>query len=214
MRLVDPGNRKYRHHRTGGRCCIQPRCCGGYASKHGQLNVPDGFRAAPFATNLGKPRIQVTSPAGHRYYADRETGTITLLHDANGNGKAEVKTVVATIRQPHGLALHKGNMYIAAVRELYRAPINPDGTLGTPALLRNGLPDAGQHPNRTLAFGPDGRMYRSIDSTCIACAEPNPLNATMAVQNAGLQQHPTQHYWWAMNKACRVLSINTVAVLG
>lgn len=150
----------------------------------GQLKVPDGFRVAPFATNLGKPRILVTSPAGHLYFSDREAGTVTMLHDADGNGEAEVKTVVANIRQAHGLTIHEGNMYIAAVRELYRAPINPDGTLGTPALLRNDLPDAGQHPNRTLAFGPDGRMYLSIGSTCNACAEPNPLNATMSVMNA------------------------------
>lgn len=149
-----------------------------------RLQVPAGFRVAPFAQQLGKPRILVTDAAGHVYYSDREAGTVTLLQDADGDGTAEIKTVVANIRQAHGLAIHNGQLYIAAVRELYRAPINTDGTLGTPALLRNDLPDAGQHPNRTLAFGPDGRMYLSIGSTCNACAEPNPLNATMAVGDA------------------------------
>ncbi len=41
------------------------------------------------------------------------------------------------------------------------------------------LPDAGQHPNPTLAFGPDGMLYISAGSTCNVCNESNPENATL-----------------------------------
>jgi glucose/arabinose dehydrogenase len=155
-----------------------------------QLKVPAGFAVNKFADGLGKPRILLVSPAGHVYYSDREAGTVTMLHDANGDGVAEAKAIVATIPQAHGLAIYNGEMYIVAVKELYKAAINPDGTLGQPALLLNNLPDGGQHPNRTLAFGPDGKMYLSIGSTCNACTEPNPLNATLvqaAPDGSGMQ---------------------------
>ena len=38
---------------------------------------------------------------------------------------------------------------------------------------------AGQHPNRTIAFGPDGLLYISIGSTCNDCEENNPESATL-----------------------------------
>lgn len=70
-------------------------------------------------------------------------------------------------------------MYIAAVKEVYVNDINADGSLGSPKPIINDLPDGGQHPNRTLAVGPDGLLYISVGSTCNSCPKPNKLNATM-----------------------------------
>jgi glucose/arabinose dehydrogenase len=41
------------------------------------------------------------------------------------------------------------------------------------------LPDGGQHPNRTIGVGPDGKLYVSVGSTCNACPESNSEHATM-----------------------------------
>lgn len=147
------------------------------------LKVPAGFTVTKFAENLGKPRILVVNSNGVVYVSDRDKGLVMMLKDSNGDGTADGKQTVATIKDAHGLAIHNGKMYIAAIREVYTANINDDGTLGTPAVVLKDLPDAGQHPNRTLAFGPDGMMYLSIGSTCNSCPEPNPLNATMIKAN-------------------------------
>lgn len=144
-----------------------------------QLKVPAGFKVAKYADNLGKPRILAVSAAGHVYASDREAGIVMLLKDDNADGVADSKTTVATISQAHGLAIHNGKMYIAAVRDVYVANINSDGTLTQPAKITDKLPDGGQHPNRTLAVGPDNKLYITVGSTCNACPEPNPLNATI-----------------------------------
>ncbi|MCC9137122.1 PQQ-dependent sugar dehydrogenase [Pontibacter silvestris] len=144
-----------------------------------QLEVPAGFTVQKFAEDLGHPRMMVVSSTGHVYVSDREAGEVMLLQDTNGDGIAESEETVANIRHAHGLSIHNGRMYIVAIRELYVADMNMDGTLGQPQLLVNDLPDAGQHPNRTIAFGPDGMMYLSVGSTCNSCPEPNPENATM-----------------------------------
>ena len=57
--------------------------------------------------------------------------------------------------------------------------LKPDGSAEELKELITDLPDGGQHPNRTIAFGPDGMMYISIGSTCNACAETNDESATI-----------------------------------
>jgi glucose/arabinose dehydrogenase len=148
-----------------------------------QLKVPAGFTVSKFAENLGKPRILTVSTTGHVYASDREKGIVMLLKDTNSDGVSDSKQTVATIKNAHGLTIYDGKMYIAAVREIYTAIINNDGSLGQPAMITDKLPDAGQHPNRTLAVGPDGKLYITVGSTCNACPEPNPMNATIVRSN-------------------------------
>ena len=180
-----------------------------------QLKVPSGFTVAKFADGVGKPRILLVSPAGNIYVSDRDAGTVMMLKDANGDGAADSKQVVATIKQAHGLAIRNNKMYITGVREVYVADINADGSLTQPKLIINNLPDGGQHPNRTLAFGPDNKMYITVGSTCNACKEPNTMNATivqanedgtnMVVYAKGLRNtigfgwHPTTGEMWGMD---------------
>ncbi|MPR32957.1 sorbosone dehydrogenase family protein [Cytophagaceae bacterium SJW1-29] len=149
-----------------------------------QLKVPSGFQVSKFAENMGQPRMMVVSSSGRVYVSDREAGTVTMLMDADGNGMAESSKVVATIKQVHGLSIYNGKIYMVAVNEVYVADMNGDGSLGQPKMLISDLPDGGQHPNRTIGFGPDGMMYLTVGSTCNACAEPNPENATILRANA------------------------------
>ncbi|MGN6495605.1 MAG: PQQ-dependent sugar dehydrogenase [Agriterribacter sp.] len=144
-----------------------------------QLKVPAGFVVKKFAENIGKPRILATSEAGYVYASDREAGVVLMLTDTNNDGVSDNQTTVATLPQAHGLAIHNNTLYIATVKEVYTAAINSDGTLGEPRLIISQLPDGGQHPNRTLAVGPDEKLYITVGSTCNACPEPNTMNATI-----------------------------------
>ncbi|KAA6432770.1 sorbosone dehydrogenase family protein [Dyadobacter flavalbus] len=153
------------------------------AANVNQLKVASGFKVAKFAEGLGKPRILAVSSTGFVYASDRDAGIVMLLTDTNKDGVADDKKTVANIKQAHGLTIYKNKMYIAAVNEVYVADMNANGTLGMPKLLIDDLPDGGQHPNRTIAFGPDGKMYLTVGSTCNACPEPNGENATILIAN-------------------------------
>ncbi|MBO3271731.1 PQQ-dependent sugar dehydrogenase [Hymenobacter defluvii] len=144
-----------------------------------QLKAPPGFKITKFADKLEKPRMLAVAPNGDVYVSNRDKGTVTLLRDTNKDGKADQTKQVAQADNLHGLAIKDGKLYVAAIRDLYVADIQKDGSLSQLKRLYNDLPDAGQHPNRTLNFAPDGTLYLSVGSTCNACDENNKENATL-----------------------------------
>jgi len=145
-----------------------------------RLRVPRGFAVSVFADSLGAPRMLAVGGDGTVYVTRRDSGDVVALRDTDGDGRAdERRRVVSNIPQVHGIAIHRGTMYLASVREIWRAAVNADGTVGEPTLVVNDLPDGGQHPNRTLAVGPDGMLYVSVGSSCNACVETNPEHATI-----------------------------------
>ncbi|PKR89919.1 YbhB/YbcL family Raf kinase inhibitor-like protein [Pleomorphomonas diazotrophica] len=145
-----------------------------------QLKAPEGFSVQPFAQGLGNARIIAVSDKGFIYVSRREEGDVLLLKDEDGDGKADSAPVkVASRAQAHGLAVKDDRLYLATVKEVFVAPIQPDGRLGPLDMIIGDLPDAGQHPNRVLAFGPDDMLYISVGSTCNACNESNAENATI-----------------------------------
>ena len=143
------------------------------------LKLPPGFRMEKWAENLGNPRIIAVAPDGAVYVTRRQNGDVVLLRDANRDGKADSPQVVAQKEGMHGIAIRGNQVYLATVKEVFVADRKPDGTLGELKTIISDLPDGGQHPNRTVALGPDGMLYITVGSTCNACAETNPESATI-----------------------------------
>ncbi|MEW5683918.1 MAG: YbhB/YbcL family Raf kinase inhibitor-like protein [Pseudomonadota bacterium] len=144
------------------------------------IKAPAGFAVTAFAMGLKNARILAVSPSGAVYLSRRDQGDVLLLKDSNGDGKADGAPItVANRAGAHGLAIKDGKLYLVTVKEVFVADILPDDRLGPLTLLIGDLPDSGQHPNRTIAFGPDGMLYISVGSTCNACNESNPENATI-----------------------------------
>ena len=143
------------------------------------LSVPAGFAVNVFARELENPRMLAVADNGNVYVTRRKVGDVLLLRDTNSDGTADEQTIVANRPGMHGIAITGDTMYLTTVKDLYMTRIKTDGTLDTLTLLLDDLPDGGQHPNRMVIVGPDKHLYVTAGSTCNACAEPNPENATM-----------------------------------
>lgn len=143
------------------------------------LAVPEGFTIAIFADGIGHPRMIRAGKDGAIYVTDRDEGKVTLLKDGDGDGRAEIKKTVAEKKNMHGIAIDGDTAYLMPVNEIYTAPIKADGTFGDLTEIAGNFPDGGQHADRTLDIGPDGKLYVSVGSTCNACNETSRESATM-----------------------------------
>ncbi len=145
-----------------------------------QLKMPAGFRINVFAKDLGNPRNLAIASDGTVYVTRREQGDVLALRDLKGDGRADqIQTVASGHKYVNGITIHQNRLYFVTDRQLYALDLGKGGNVGKPKLLIDDLPDAGQHPNRTIAFGPDGLLYISVGSTCNACDETNNESATL-----------------------------------
>jgi len=132
--------------------------------------VPSGFQANLFASGLGHARWLAVASSGEVFLSESRFGRVTLLIDRDKDGRADEKHIFAKNHNtPHGLAIHKGYLYVADLDRVWRyrwrpgqiralRPAEPFTKLGS-------LGPAGGHWTRNIAFGPKGKsLYVAIGS--------------------------------------------------
>lgn len=183
------------------------------------ITVPADFRIDVFAEKLGGVRALAVDAEGVLLASIPALGRVVALPDRRGLGRAtDIITVVDNLELPHGLVVRAGYLYVAETGRIVRYRYDPL-TLSAvePTVVVADLPHAGHHWTRSLAFGPDGRLYVAIGSSCDACDERDPRRATIMRYRAdgsgaerfasglrnpvGLAFHPrTRALWTTVNE--------------
>jgi glucose/arabinose dehydrogenase len=146
----------------------------------GKLSVPAGFTVGYFAKDLRGVRFMALGPGGVVYATQPRSGRVVRLPDANRDGVADgVEVVVSGLRQPHGLAFHKGALWVANTDGVVRVPIGANGLASGEPVYVSRYDGGGGHWSRTIVFGHDGTMYVSVGSTCNICIETSPDRAAV-----------------------------------
>jgi glucose/arabinose dehydrogenase len=163
----------------------------------GKLQLPPGFKADLFAQGLSDARWLQMAPNGDVLLAEAEAGKITLLRDADGDGKAEVKETFAEgFQRPHGMAFANGKFYVADALGIYSYPYKAGDTKVTgprTQVTETGAFGAlGGHWTRNLAADSKGNLYVAIGSAENIGDKDPPFRAAVSmVQGNKLVQYGT-----------------------
>lgn len=142
-----------------------------------RINVPPGFAIRIYAGSLpGRPRLMEIGPDGHLYVAMPDQGQVVRLPDRNQDGLSDgVEVAVSGLSAPHNLEWFNGFMYVAQNDKVQRfTDANADGSYERDTSFQINLPGPLGHSTRTLHFGPDGKLYVSVGSSCNICEESGP----------------------------------------
>ncbi|HTH23549.1 MAG TPA: PQQ-dependent sugar dehydrogenase [Vicinamibacterales bacterium] len=155
------------------------------------LVVPPGFKISVFASGLIGARLMTVSPEGVLLVARRRTHEVVALPDKNKDGIAEPEVLLTGQTNAHSLAFRGGFLYIATTPAVMRVRWTNGAPDGTPSVFVD-LPTStpAVHTSRTLNFGPDGRLYVSIGSSCDVCTEGDPRRTTIQVYDADGKGRP------------------------
>ncbi|MCP2014819.1 glucose/arabinose dehydrogenase [Deinococcus sp. HSC-46F16] len=160
----------------------EPRALGFTPDKLARLKVPAGFQIKVMATNLGNARMMHVMPDGGIYLTRRQQNDIWYLKDVNKDGlfdAGERRMVAQNLKLVHGLDVKGGKLYAVGEKTIWVMDMSRDGGLSVPRVFADGFPDAGQHPARSLKWGPDGYLYASFGSTNNDSPTQNPEEATI-----------------------------------
>ena len=156
-----------------------------------QIRLPDGFEIEVYAENVPNARQMALAPSGALFVGSRRTGTVHAVVDSDGDMKAEtVIQIAADLTMPSGLALHDGDLYVAAVSEILRYD-DIEANLSSPpepVTVVDDLPSDRHHGWKYLAFGPDGKMYVPVGAPCNVCEEPDPYAAILRMNPDGSER--------------------------
>jgi glucose/arabinose dehydrogenase len=123
-----------------------------------------------------------------------------------------VAVVVKGLNKPHGMAFHKGALWVANQDGVVRVPLGADGLAAGEPVYVNHYAGKGGHSTRTIVFGADSAMYVSVGSSCNLCIEESTDRAAVlrfnedgsgkrvfasGLRNAvGMAVHPTTGAIW------------------
>lgn len=178
-----------------------------------QLQVPQGFAIAEFASGFEKPRTMLYGPSGELLLADSvKNGSVYILFDKDNNNQIEDrKALITGLDRPYGMAWWKNYLYVAESTSVKRYPYNAKAmTVGVGQEVVPMAQFGSGHWTRTIAFDPKGeKLYVGIGSASnVSTGEPeeraaitryNPDGTGKEIFASGLRNPTAIHFYPGTN---------------
>jgi len=164
------------------------------------LNLPEAFDIAVAVQGLKRVRFMAKSPDNRIFVTDmfnltdNRKGVVYILEDFDSITMRfkKVTPFMTGLRNPNSVAFYTDRdginwFYLALTDRLlrYRYEVGSTKPTGEPQVLAT-FPDyglaykyGGWHLTRTIAVGPNDKIYVSVGSSCNACEEKEEVRATV-----------------------------------
>ena len=146
-----------------------------------RVRVPEGFSIRVWASGIESARILRFTAAGDLLVSSPGEGKVFLLEgDTTGAGHSGgTRVLLDGLNLPHGLWIDGDTLWVAETDAVARVPFDVKARRVTGPLDRvvRGLPTGGNHYTRTIAIGPDRRLYVALGSSCNVCMEEDARRA-------------------------------------
>ena len=176
------------------------------------LKLPEGFKAVYFAKGVDGARVMEWDPKGRMLVSQTGEGKISVLEDADGDGKAEkVKVLIDKLDKPHGMAFKCSPvtnpeclLYIAQHGELSRYAYDAETATvsGYTKILDLPKSKTDRHFTRTLLFlgvPKDDTLLISVGSSCNVCHEKDDTRGKVVAYNVATKE--TKEYATGLRNA-------------
>src|SRR3989344_2017911 len=141
------------------------------------LKLPPGFSISIFAKDLSGARDMAFGDDGNMWVSRTKEGFITRLDIRNGVVFHQ-EDVLTNLRNPHGLAFDPKLPRLLYYSEEDKISYIDLFSTGKPRKIID-LPAGGNHNYHSIRFGPDGRLYVKLGSTCNVCVEKDERRGTI-----------------------------------
>ena len=147
-----------------------------------RLRAPDGWSVSIYGEVPNARLLRFTSSGDLLVSSPRQGSIYRLERDADSDGAADsVAKLRLDLDRPHGLDVFEGHLYIGEASEVRRVAYNVETAevSGELTILVPDLPEGGNHWTRTIAIGPDRKLYVAVGSSCNVCVEADDRRAAM-----------------------------------
>ncbi len=130
--------------------------------------VPAGFEVTMYADTKNARWLSV-APNGDVFLSQPRLGTILVLRDSKGTGKADQTFPYLTgLTRFQGVAVANGYVWYSDINGIYRVPYKDGDTVASAKPEKftkaDDLRPSGMHPSRNFAVDKDGSLYFDIGS--------------------------------------------------
>ncbi len=146
-----------------------------------KIKLPPGFHISVYTDQTPDARSLALGEDGTVYVGTLD-GKVYALRDLNRDGKADwVLTVASGLNSPNGVAVLKGDLYIAEINRILKLKdIAANlGNLPKPQVVFDGYPEDRHHGWKYLRVGPDGKLYAGVGAPCNSCLSEKEIYASI-----------------------------------
>jgi hypothetical protein len=144
------------------------------------IRVPSGYSLSYFTKDVPGARSLTVGNNGIVYVGTRGEGVVYALKDADGDGTADNRYVVASkLNSPNGVAYQDDTLYVAEIGRIIKFENIDERYADNPpySVVYEGLPKDTHHGWRYLSVGPDNKLYLGIGAPCNTCEVSDPYGS-------------------------------------